>query len=205
MGKVVARAIQGRLQKLAEMVLPEYQFGFRRGHWCTAMIFTVRQFTEKAIEHRVRLYVIFVDLKKAYNLVPREALWMALSKLGILQLLIDIISSFHENMKQRIRVEGELLEEIEVEKGLWQGCTMAPTLFNLTWWLKVVCAGCMMWRECGQSYYISLTSNSSDDTPRMPVKYTVQVWVCRQCGNAGHHTCSSRNSYPCILFWSREV
>ena len=56
---------------------------------------------------------------------------MALSKLGVPQLLIDIISSFHENMKARIRVAGELLEEIEVENGLQQGCTMTPTLFNL--------------------------------------------------------------------------
>ena len=103
MGKVVARVIQGRLHKLAERVLPESQCGFRRGRGCTDMTFTVRQLTEKAIEHRARQYLIFVDLKKTYDSVPPEALWMALSKLGIPQLLIDIISSFHGNMKARIR------------------------------------------------------------------------------------------------------
>ena len=41
MGKVMARVIQGRLQKLAERVLPESQCGFRRGRWCTDMVFTV--------------------------------------------------------------------------------------------------------------------------------------------------------------------
>ena len=126
-GKVVARVIQGRLQKLAERVLSESQCGFRRGCGCTDMVFTVRQLTEKAIEHRAMQYLILVDLKKAYDLVPREALWVVLSKLGVPQLLIDIISSFHENMKARIRVEGELLEEIEVEKCLRQVCIMAPT------------------------------------------------------------------------------
>ena len=95
------------------------------------MVFTVRQLTEKAIEHRARQYLIFVDRKKAYDSVPHEALWVAISKLGISQRLIDIISSFHENKKARIHVEGELLEEIEVENGLRQGCTMATTLFNL--------------------------------------------------------------------------
>ena len=34
-------------------------------------------------------------------------------------------------MTTRIRVDGELLEEIEVNNGLRQGCSMAPTLFNL--------------------------------------------------------------------------
>ena len=34
-------------------------------------------------------------------------------------------------MKARLRVDGEMLEETEVANGLRQGCTMAPTLFNL--------------------------------------------------------------------------
>ena len=118
MGKVVARVIQGRLQKSAERVLPESQCGFRTGRGCTDMVFTIRQLTEKTIEHRARQYLIFVDLKKAYDSVPHLALWAALSKYGIPQLLIDIVSSFHENKKVRICVEGELLEVIEVKNGL---------------------------------------------------------------------------------------
>ena len=53
----------------------------------------------------------------------------ALEKLGIPEELIGIVRSFHENMKARIRVDGELLEEIE--NGLRKGCTMSPSLFNL--------------------------------------------------------------------------
>ena len=34
-------------------------------------------------------------------------------------------------MRARVRVDGELLEEIEVNNGLRQGYTMAPILFNL--------------------------------------------------------------------------
>ena len=59
-------------------------------------------------------------MKKAYDLVPCKALWETLGKLCVPQLLIDIISSFHENMKVRIHVDNELLEEIEVENGLQQ-------------------------------------------------------------------------------------
>ena len=116
---------------MAEKELPESQCGFRRGRGCTDMVFTIRQLTEKAIEHQAKQYLIFVDLKKAYDSVPREALWAALKKFGIPDQLVTIIRSFHENMKAKIRVDGELLDEIEVENGLWQGCTMAPTLFNL--------------------------------------------------------------------------
>ena len=97
----MARVAQERLQRVADEELPESQF------------------------------LVFVDLKKAYDSVPCEDLWTAFEKLGIPEELTDTVRSFHENMKARIRVDGELLEEIKVENGLRQGCTMAPSLFNL--------------------------------------------------------------------------
>ena len=105
-GKVVARVVQGRLQSVAEKELPELQCGFRRGRACTDMIFTVRQLTEKVIEHRAR-FLVFVHLKKAYDLVPHEGLWAALEKLEIPEELIGIVRSFYESMKARIRVGGD--------------------------------------------------------------------------------------------------
>ena len=45
--------------------------------------------------------------------------------------MVDLVKSFHEDMKARLRVDGELLDEIEVTNGLRQGYTMAPTLLNL--------------------------------------------------------------------------
>jgi len=69
-GKVVARVIQGRSQRLAEKELPESQCGFRKGRGCTDMIFTVRQLVDKVIEHHTKQFLVFVDLKKAYDSVP---------------------------------------------------------------------------------------------------------------------------------------
>ena len=39
--------------------------------------------------------------------------------------------SFHQDMKAKIRLDGTMLEEIEVQNGLRQGCCMGPVLFNL--------------------------------------------------------------------------
>ena len=47
------------------------------------MIFAARQMIEKSIEHHCDLYILFVDLKKAHNSVPRAALWPTLTKLGV--------------------------------------------------------------------------------------------------------------------------
>ena len=94
------------------------------------MVFTVRQLIEKANEHKVKIFFMFIDLRKAYNSVPHEALWVALSKLGVPDTLIELIQSFHQDMKATIRLDSTLLE-IRVENGLRQGCCMAPALFNL--------------------------------------------------------------------------
>ena len=151
-GKVVAKVLQERLQQLAEEELPESQCRFRRDRGCSDMIYTVRQLVEKSWEHRSKAFLLFIDLKKAYDSVPCEAMWIALGKLGVPQPVINLIQSFHQNMQAQIQLNGTLLEEIDVTNGLRQGCCMAPALFNLNMQLahghnydtcKCPCARCM--------------------------------------------------------------
>ena len=70
-GKILARIVKERLESIAESVLPESQSGFRKGRGCVDMIFIARQLVEKTREHNDTLYMLFVDLKKAYDSVPR--------------------------------------------------------------------------------------------------------------------------------------
>ena len=49
----------------------------------------------------------------------------------MLAILIDIIRSFHNNMNASIRVDGELLEEIEVNNGLRPGMQHGPNSVQL--------------------------------------------------------------------------
>ena len=120
-GKVATRILQERLQELAEDVLPESQCGFRKTRGCTDMIFTILQLVEKSWEHRAKSFITFIDLKKAYDSAPRNAMWLALGKLGVPENTIKLIRSFHQGMEARIRLDEALLEEFSVENGLRQG------------------------------------------------------------------------------------
>ena len=82
-GKVSARILQERLQKLAEDELPKSQCGFSGRRSCTDMIYTVRQFVEKSWEHQSKAFLTFIDLKKAYDSVPSHAMWLVPDKLGM--------------------------------------------------------------------------------------------------------------------------
>jgi hypothetical protein len=64
---------------LAEEELPESQCGFRKGRGCSDMIFTVHQLVEKSWEHRAKMFFLFIDLRKAYDSVPRAAYLSPLS------------------------------------------------------------------------------------------------------------------------------
>ena len=82
-GKLFDRILQGRLQSISEDVLPDSQCGFRKGCGYVDLIFVVSQLAEKLIEHSSELCILFIDLKKAYDSVPRSALWTVLKKLGV--------------------------------------------------------------------------------------------------------------------------
>ena len=95
------------------------------------MLFAARQMIEKSIEHPCNLYILFVDLKKAHNSVPRAALWPTLAKLGVPPRMLQVIRALHNGMLAHVRVDGSVTEEFVVTNGLRQGCTLAPMLFNL--------------------------------------------------------------------------
>ena len=127
-GKLFTKVVQVRLQRVAEEVLPDSQCGFRAGRGCADMVFCTRQLVKKAREHNTTLYLLFIDLRKAYDSVPREALWQVLRKYGVPPSLVNIIRSLHDGMKAEVTVDGAITPEIEVTNGLRQGCTIAPTL-----------------------------------------------------------------------------
>ena len=131
MEKLFAKVIKGRLQVVVEDTLPDSQCGFRRDQGCIDMIFCARQIMEKAREHNTKVFMLFVDLRKAYDSVPCQALWLVLEKYGIPPLLVRLIQSLHDGMKIEVSVDGATTPVIEVNNGLRQGCTIAPSLFNL--------------------------------------------------------------------------
>lgn len=92
------------LQKVAERVYPESQCGFRAERSTVNMIFSLHQLQEKCREQQKPLYVAFIDLTKALNLVSRDGLFNIL-KIGCPPKLHSMIRSFHDDMKVTIQYE----------------------------------------------------------------------------------------------------
>ena len=130
-GKLYARVVLVRLQKLAVRVYPESQCGFRAERSTVDMIFSLRQLQEKCREQHKPLYIAFIDLTKAFDLVSREGLFDILPKIGCPPKLHSLIRSFHNDIKATIQYEGSTSTPFDIKSGVKQGCVLAPTLFGI--------------------------------------------------------------------------
>ena len=130
-GKAFARVALARLQILASRVYPESQCGFRAGRSTVDMIFSLRQLQEKCREQQMPLYIAFIDLTKAFDMVSRSGLFRILQKIGCPPRLLAVIMSFHENMHSTVCFNGATSEAFPVISGVKQGCVLAPTLFAI--------------------------------------------------------------------------
>jgi len=86
-------------EQLLHKVLPESQCGFSSGRGTDDMVFTARQIQEKCREQNRDLYVVFVDLTKAFDTVNGDGLWHVLNKVGCPEKFVNVVRSLHDGME----------------------------------------------------------------------------------------------------------
>ena len=71
-------------------------------------------------------------LPKAYDSVDRTLLWTVLARFDMPQIMISVISQFHDGMRACVRLDDRVCSRwFAVEQGLRQGCLLAPFLFDI--------------------------------------------------------------------------
>ena len=91
----------------------------------------LRQLQEKCREQRQPLYLAFINLTKAFDLVSHDGLLKILGKIGCPSRLLNMIQSFHCNMKGVVQFDGQSSDPFDIWRGVKQGCLLAPALFGI--------------------------------------------------------------------------
>ena len=92
-GKILARVLLDHLLKhLEQGHLPESQCRFRAGRGTIDMVLAAGQLQEKSMEQHQDLYMTFVDLTKALDIVCGEGLWKIMSKFGCPERFVKIVT-----------------------------------------------------------------------------------------------------------------
>ncbi|XP_070005368.1 uncharacterized protein [Nicotiana sylvestris] len=79
--KVWERVVEVRVRKTTS--ISDNQFGFRLGRSTTEAIHLIRRLVEQYRDKKKDLHMVFIDLEKAYDKVPREVLWRCLEAKGV--------------------------------------------------------------------------------------------------------------------------
>ena len=98
--KIVAQILLPGLKLIKESkehLDHENQCGFRNGRGCSDGSFTVKALLSKRREHNCETWVLFLDLVKAFDMVPRELLWNTLERFGVPLKLISILRAMHKS------------------------------------------------------------------------------------------------------------
>eukprot|EP00966_Prymnesium_polylepis_P107512 2488683-Prymnesium_polylepis.1 len=94
--KILANLLHARLEPIMESLDHESQCGFRRRRGCSDAIFTIQELIAKRREHGLETWVLFIDLVKAFDRVPRELLWDVLRKYGVPVRIVDLLIALHK-------------------------------------------------------------------------------------------------------------
>jgi len=95
------------------------------------MIFSARHLQEKCLELYKDLYLIFIDLTKAFDSVNKSGLRAVLSRVGCPDKFVKIVQSFHDGMLASVLDGGSASSTFSVTYGTKQGCILAPLLFSI--------------------------------------------------------------------------
>ena len=112
-------------------LLSETQAGFRKTYSTTDHLFTLLALIQKQLLCHKKLYVAFIDFRKAFDYVIRTKLWAILRKNGLKGKMYQTVVSMYNVVKSKVRAGNDLTESVLCPRGLKQGEICSPVLFSL--------------------------------------------------------------------------
>ena len=128
--KVILKILQARLQQYVNWELPDVQAGFRKGRGIRDQTANIHCIIEKAREFQKNIYFCFIDYAKAFDCVDHNNLWKILKEMGIPDHLTCLLRNLYAGQEATVRT-GHGTGWFKTGKGVRQGCTLSPCLFNL--------------------------------------------------------------------------
>lgn len=129
--KLFERAILMTIDEHCEQknILPNHQFGFRKGHGAEHQNFKLSNQLKKNKLGKKSTGIVSLDIKAAFDSVWISGLVFKLTKLDFAPNLVRLIASFSTMRRSAVRVGKALAKEYLTNTGLPQGSCLSPRLY----------------------------------------------------------------------------
>lgn len=126
---ILARRLEGTLSERG--LLAREQAGFRAGEECVGQAAALLEVLQRRRVRGRRTYAMFVDLSKAYDVVPHGALFAKMDQLGVRGRMLDFVRSLYASSELQVRMPLGTSPVIRLKRGVRQGCPLSPILFDI--------------------------------------------------------------------------
>ena len=132
-GRIFEHLISHRFKMYLDQnkVLTKVQHGFRKSHYTISSITTLLHNIYNCVNEDKDMYLVFLDLKKAFDTVSHSILINKLCTIGIDITTVKWFESYLENRQQYVKFNNEISALDNILYGVPQGSVLGPTLFSL--------------------------------------------------------------------------
>ncbi len=123
-----------RLRQWAELkrLLPAEQLAYRPGHNGSDHLYSLALLREQARARGQKLHAAFIDLKKAFPSVDRQQLLNKLSRMGVSDCFLSMLTRLYSGDSFSILLDGvSSTRTFQVNQGVHEGSPLSPLLFIL--------------------------------------------------------------------------
>ena len=117
------------MENTLENSQPEEQHGFRKQRRIEEHLLTANLCLQKTLAANIPLWIISLDLSKAFDKVNWEALWAALMQHGVSQHLVWILQYIYYGQSGKVREDLVDSRDFGIRAGVRQGRVLSPRLF----------------------------------------------------------------------------
>ena len=125
--RVVCRSFDNHLT--SHSLWSDRQWGFRKGHSTESLLLHLTEVWKEALDNGLKVGVLFIDFRKAFDCVDHVILGEKLKALGVSEDMWIWLMDYLANRTQLTQIDGIFSQSKPVKIGVPQGSLLGPRLF----------------------------------------------------------------------------
>ena len=126
--KIVCTKLVNHLEQ--NKLIYNHQYGFLKGRSTEHALIHITNKIGQALNENKYCVGVFLDLKKAFDVVPHNILLKKLEKMGITGTALAWFNSYLSNRTQKVEINGHLSDSTSLDAlSVFQGTSLGPVLF----------------------------------------------------------------------------